>query len=109
MANSSVLEGRWSDIRGRIKEMWSDVSESELDRIAGQKDRIVGLLQDKYGYSARKAEQEVDRLVAGVKEKSVGTMEDLNQVVTEYPWAVPVAAFVVSLVVGSMFLKTFRH
>jgi len=57
--NKDILEGNWMQIRGRIKETWGRLTDDELDQIQGRKDRLVGKLQEKYGYNRQMAEQQV--------------------------------------------------
>jgi len=61
--DKTILEGRWNDIRGRVKVWWSKLTENDLDRIAGKFDILVRELQEKYGYSRRQTVQEVSRRV----------------------------------------------
>jgi uncharacterized protein YjbJ (UPF0337 family) len=51
---SDILEGKWKQIRGKVKETWGDLTDDELDQISGRRDRLVGKLQEKYGHSAWK-------------------------------------------------------
>lgn len=48
--NKDALEGKWKQIRGHVKETWGDLTDDELDQIAGHYDQLVGVLQEKYGY-----------------------------------------------------------
>lgn len=59
--NQDMFAGRWKQARGKAKEWWGQLTDDELDRIAGQKDQLVGALQAKYGYTKEQAEQEIDR------------------------------------------------
>jgi uncharacterized protein YjbJ (UPF0337 family) len=59
--NQDVFEGRWKQMRGKATEWWGQLTDDELDRIAGKKDQLVGALQARYGYSKEQAEQEIDR------------------------------------------------
>jgi uncharacterized protein YjbJ (UPF0337 family) len=61
--DKTILEGRWTDISGKVKVWWSKLTENDLDRIAGKFDILVGVLQEKYGYSRRQAVQEVSQRV----------------------------------------------
>jgi uncharacterized protein YjbJ (UPF0337 family) len=58
--NQDIFEGKWKQFRGRVKEWWGDITDDELDRIEGRSDRMVGLLQEKYGYTRDQAEREID-------------------------------------------------
>ena len=57
--DSNVIEGKWNQLRGSIRERWGDLTDDDLAKIAGKRDRLIGLLQEKYGYSRERAEQEV--------------------------------------------------
>ena len=58
--NDDVLQGQWKQLRGDIRTWWSRLTDDDLDRIAGEKDRLVGLVQEKYGYTRETARQEVE-------------------------------------------------
>jgi uncharacterized protein YjbJ (UPF0337 family) len=59
--NKDILEGQWKQMRGSTKEWWGKLTDSDLDRIAGKRDQLVGALQEKYGYTREKAGAEIDR------------------------------------------------
>jgi uncharacterized protein YjbJ (UPF0337 family) len=60
---SDILEGQWKQLRGKIKEAWGTLTDDELDQIEGRRDVLIGKIQEKYGYTKEKAEQEVDRVL----------------------------------------------
>ena len=59
--NRDILEGKWKQVRGQMKEWWGQLTDDDLDRVGGKRDELVGLLQEKYGYAKEKAEEEIDR------------------------------------------------
>jgi uncharacterized protein YjbJ (UPF0337 family) len=59
--NDDVFTGQWTQMRGSLKSWWGRLTDDDLDRIAGQKDRLVGLVQEKYGQSREEAEREVEQ------------------------------------------------
>jgi uncharacterized protein YjbJ (UPF0337 family) len=61
--NEDILEGKWMQLRGKIKELWGDLTDDELDMIEGKRDRLAGKLQERYGYSRERAEEEIDRFL----------------------------------------------
>ena len=61
--DTTILEGMWKQIRGKAKVWWSKLNEKDLDRVAGKFDLLVGMLQEKYGYSRRQAVQEISQRV----------------------------------------------
>jgi uncharacterized protein YjbJ (UPF0337 family) len=59
--NRDILEGKWKQVRGQMKQWWGQLTDDDLDRVDGKRDKLVGLLQEKYGYARDKAEEEIDR------------------------------------------------
>jgi uncharacterized protein YjbJ (UPF0337 family) len=58
--NTDILEGKWKQIRGEIRETWGELTDDELDQIAGKRDKLAGILQEKYGWSRDEAERQID-------------------------------------------------
>lgn len=58
--NTHVLEGNWKQLQGNIKEQWGKLTDNDLTQIQGKRDKLEGVLQEKYGYSKNKAREEVD-------------------------------------------------
>ena len=61
--NKDILEGQWKQIRGEAKSWWGDLTDDDLDRAAGKFDVLVGILQEKYGYTRERAADEIDKRV----------------------------------------------
>jgi uncharacterized protein YjbJ (UPF0337 family) len=59
--NKDVFEGKWKEMRGQIKEWWGKLTDDDLERVGGKYDQLIGLLQQKYGYTREHAEEEIDR------------------------------------------------
>lgn len=47
--NAEQLKGEWKQFKGDLKETWSDFSHHDLLQIAGNYDRFVGKVQERYG------------------------------------------------------------
>ena len=62
--NENILEGKWKQLRGYLRERWGEITDDELDQIAGKRDRLAGLLQERYGYTQMEAEQQIDDFVS---------------------------------------------
>jgi uncharacterized protein YjbJ (UPF0337 family) len=59
--NDDVFTGQWRQLRGSLKSWWGKLTDDDLDRIGGQKDKLVGLVQERYGQTRDEAEREVER------------------------------------------------
>jgi uncharacterized protein YjbJ (UPF0337 family) len=57
----NVLESQWYRIKGEIRSKWGKLTEDDVERIAGNKDKLVGAVQERYGYVWDEAQQMVDR------------------------------------------------
>lgn len=59
--NNDILQGNWKQLKGQVKEWWGDLTDDDLTKIDGKRDQLVGALQERYGYTKERAEQEVTR------------------------------------------------
>lgn len=58
--NWEQIEGRWNEMKGRIRQKWGQMTDDDFEKIAGKKDQLLGWLQSKYGYTKEQAERELD-------------------------------------------------
>ncbi len=58
-----ILMGNWREMRGRIRQQWGKLTDNQIDQIAGNYDRLLGVLQENYGYTREKAMEEADRWI----------------------------------------------
>lgn len=112
MSNQKVLEGNWNKLRGQVKDRWGQLTDTELDRIAGRRDQLIGSLQEKYGYSAQRAEEEIDRMMSDYNTKMQRVADrylpsELSHAVTDYPWMSVAISFGIGLLLGVL-LKPSR-
>ena len=61
--NTDVLKGKWKQIRGKAKEWWGDLTDDDLDVIDGNRDQLLGKLQERYGYTKEQAAKEVNERI----------------------------------------------
>ena len=59
--NQDIFAGQWKQMRGALKSWWGKLADDDLDRIRGQKDQLIALVQEKYGQTRDQAQQEVER------------------------------------------------
>jgi uncharacterized protein YjbJ (UPF0337 family) len=51
------IEGNWKQFKGKVKETWGDLTDDELDQIAGKRDVLLGKIQERYGVEKAEAER----------------------------------------------------
>lgn len=85
-----AFAGQWQQLRGQIRSWWGNLTDADLDKIAGKKDALIGIMQERYGYARERAEQEVDRRLqdysaqsSGVAATVTSTAQDVASRVTE--------------------------
>lgn len=60
--NRDVLKGNWRQLKGEIKRKWGKLTDDELEELEGNTDKLVGRIQEEYGYSRERVERELDDL-----------------------------------------------
>ncbi|MCJ7870958.1 CsbD family protein [Marinovum sp. 2_MG-2023] len=58
--NWDIIQGKWTQIKGSAKEEWGELTQDDIDVIDGQRDQLVGKLQERYGVAKDEAEKMVD-------------------------------------------------
>jgi uncharacterized protein YjbJ (UPF0337 family) len=61
--NKDQFAGKWKQLRAQIKVKWGQLTDNELDQIAGNYEMLVGKIQEKYGTSRALVERELDALL----------------------------------------------
>jgi uncharacterized protein YjbJ (UPF0337 family) len=49
------LGGQWKQLKGKVKEQWSKLTDDELDVITGKNAQLLGKLPEKHGYAKRRS------------------------------------------------------
>jgi uncharacterized protein YjbJ (UPF0337 family) len=58
--NNDRVEGKWKQMKGSLKARWGKLTDDDLDVIEGQKDQLVGRVQERYGIAKDEAQKQVD-------------------------------------------------
>ena len=64
--NWDQIKCGWKEVSDKIKLTWGKLSEDDLTAIAGQRNQLAVLLQDRYGYEKVVAEKKVDQFARGL-------------------------------------------
>lgn len=55
--NKEQFEGKWQQLKGKIKEKWGKITDDDLARIKGNYEQFLGVLKEHYGYKKEEAEK----------------------------------------------------
>lgn len=61
MMDWSEVEENWLKAKGKIKEMWSLLTDDDLNYIEGRRDFLVAKLMERYGITREEAERLVEK------------------------------------------------
>jgi uncharacterized protein YjbJ (UPF0337 family) len=65
--NWDEFAGNWKQVTGKVKEKWGKLTDDDLMVIAGKREQLTGLLQERYGYGKDHVEKEVDAFIHAMK------------------------------------------
>jgi len=57
--NWDEVSGKWNQLKGSTKERWGKLTDDDLKMIDGKRDRMVGKIQERYGITKEKAEEQI--------------------------------------------------
>jgi len=61
--NKDTVQGQWHQVKGEIKRQWGRLTDDDLDQIGGEVEKLVGKIQERYGYERDRAQREFDEFV----------------------------------------------
>lgn len=57
--NWDQASGNWKQFKGKVREQWGDLTDDDVEPIAGRRDQLVGVIQERYGIATEEAEDKV--------------------------------------------------
>jgi uncharacterized protein YjbJ (UPF0337 family) len=67
--DKDIFEGKWKQLKGEVKQFWGELTDDDLDRIAGSRDKLAGTLQERYGYAKEEAYRKIADFLDRVETK----------------------------------------
>lgn len=64
--NWDQIQGKWKQLKGEAQSQWGELTDDELDQAAGDREKLEGILQEKYGKSKSEVRDEVDKWMNSV-------------------------------------------
>ncbi len=62
--NWDQVEGKWDQVRGNLRTKWGKLTDDDLEKSGGRKDRILGKLRERYGDTKEDLEAKLDALIS---------------------------------------------
>lgn len=57
--NTDIIQGKWKQLAGLIKQQWGDLTDNDLTVAEGDREYLAGKIQERYGVSRDIARQQV--------------------------------------------------
>ncbi|KPV58982.1 hypothetical protein QJ48_13620 [Paenibacillus sp. A3] len=67
--DTNVLKGKWRQLKGEAQKQWGKLTDDDLDVINGEKEKLLGKLQEKYGHTKEAAQEEYERWESGWRDR----------------------------------------
>jgi uncharacterized protein YjbJ (UPF0337 family) len=77
--NWDQIEGKWKQMKGDIRTRWGKLTDDDLHLIGGQKDKLVGRVQERYGVEKDEARHQVDEWHRGLDKDNQATREEYRK------------------------------
>jgi uncharacterized protein YjbJ (UPF0337 family) len=58
--NWDIIKGKWTQLKGELRKQWGRLTDDEWDQIAGDREKLIGKLQEHYGWSREEAERRAE-------------------------------------------------
>lgn len=58
--NEDIIQGRWTQVKGSAKRQWGKLTDDDLDIAEGNRDYLIGKIQERTGRAREEIEIEVN-------------------------------------------------
>ena len=58
--NWDQVQGKWKQMKGDLRTRWGKLTDDDLHTVGGEKDKLVGVIQERYGIQKDEAQRQVD-------------------------------------------------
>lgn len=63
MLNQEQFNGKWTEIKGGLRNLWGKLTDDELEQFNGNITEVTGLVERKYGETKEEIRSKLDRLM----------------------------------------------
>jgi uncharacterized protein YjbJ (UPF0337 family) len=54
------IEGKWHQFSGDVRARWGDLTDDDLAEINGNREKLQGKIQERYGIAQQEAQKQID-------------------------------------------------
>jgi uncharacterized protein YjbJ (UPF0337 family) len=65
LMNEDTLKGQWKQLQGKARQQWGKLTDDDLTQIKGDRDVLLGKIQEHYGRTRDEAMKDVDKWLQG--------------------------------------------
>ncbi len=123
--NTTVLKGKWRQTKGAVQERWGDLTDDDILMLLGEKEKLIGRVQERYGYTQEQARHEVTNFLNSLRdersaleatvesavESAVSDIQDIQEksmeTVQEHPWLSSLFFSAAALLIGGSIFNRF--
>jgi len=62
------IKGKWNQFQGAAREKWGRLTDDEIAEAKGEREQLIGLVQEKYGIAREEAREQVDEFANDIKQ-----------------------------------------
>jgi uncharacterized protein YjbJ (UPF0337 family) len=61
------IKGNWKQLKGEAKKQWGEITDDEFLEMEGDRDKLAGRIQERYGRTRQEADREIDEWLRNVR------------------------------------------
>lgn len=65
--NQDVIKGKWRQLKGDVQAQWGKLTDDDMDVIDGNREKLLGRIQETYGIARDEAEKQVSKWERNIK------------------------------------------
>jgi uncharacterized protein YjbJ (UPF0337 family) len=62
-----MIAGKWKQAKGEVQKQWGKLTDDDIDQIEGEREKLMGRLQERYGMTKEEANREIDEWAERIK------------------------------------------
>lgn len=77
--NDDILKGQWKQVQGDVRKQFGKLTDDDMEQIGGSADKLMGVIQERYGYTKEQASKEWDNFWSGLNRSADKAATDVKR------------------------------